>query len=350
PTDFLERAHFYLARSPVIDGHIDLPEFARAVYGNNIEKFDLRRTLPGHFDIPRAKEDALEQLDVSNNLISQYSDTFALARTADQVEWAIKHGKIASLFGLEGAHMLGNSLGVLRMYHQLGVRYMTLTHSCNNAFADSAGIFGDVKDRWGGLSPLGRELIPEMNRLGIFIDLSHVSDQTALQALNLTEAPVILSHSCARHFNKMNRNVPDNVLDRLGRGKGKVDGVVMVNFFPVFASPNPDLVDVAYIADEIEYIANKTSKNHVGIGSDYDGIESVPKGLEDVSKYPYLFAELIKRGWSKDDLANLAGGNLLRAMRGMEDVSRRLRDEQGKQPSMAKYDKRRDLDGGHWDF
>lgn len=167
------------------------------------------------------------------------------------------------------------------MYHQLGVRYMTLTHSCNNAFADSAGIFGDVKERWGGLSPLGRDLIPEMNRLGIFIDLSHVSDQTALQALNLTEAPVILSHSCARHFNKMNRNVPDNVLDRLGREKGKVDGVVMVkyvlrlfssprtagtdverrSFFPVFASPNPDLVDVAYIADEIEYIANKTSKD-----------------------------------------------------------------------------------------
>lgn len=121
-------------------------------------------------------------------------------------------------------------LAVLRMYHQLGVRYMTLTHSCNNAFADSAGIFGDVKERWGGLSPLGRELIPEMNRLGIFIDLSHVSDQTALQALNLTEAPVILSHSCARHFNKMNRNVPDNVLDRLGREKGKVDGVVMVKY------------------------------------------------------------------------------------------------------------------------
>lgn len=187
---------------------------------------------------------------MSNNLISQYSDTFALARTADQIEWAIKHGKIASLFGLEGAHMLGNSLGgrstsflfsfdnnhppirlaVLRMYHQLGVRYMTLTHSCNNAFADSAGIFGDVKERWGGLSPLGRELIPEMNRLGIFIDLSHVSDQTALQALNLTEAPVILSHSCARHFNKMNRNVPDNVLDKLGRDKGKVDGVVMVKY------------------------------------------------------------------------------------------------------------------------
>ncbi|KAE8540179.1 hypothetical protein D1P53_004117 [Cryptococcus gattii VGV] len=383
PDDLLERAKFYLKSSPVIDGHIDLPEFARAVYGNNISKFDLRDTLPAHFDIPRAKEghlgaffwsisrrvpfpsfpclrlhtepltyflDALEQLDVSNNLISKYSDTFAVARTADQVESAIKHGKIASLFGLEGAHMLGNSLGVLRMYHQLGVRYMTLTHSCNNAFADSAGVFEDVEQRWGGLSPLGKELIPEMNRLGIFIDLSHVSDQTALQALDLTEAPVILSHSCARHFNGMKRNVPDEVLDRLGKGKGKVDGVVMVNFFPVFASPNPDLVDVAYIADEIEYIANKTSRDHVGIGSDYDGIESVPKGLEDVSKYPYLFAELIKRGWSKHDLSNLAGGNLLRAMRGMEDVSRHLREEQGKQPSMAKYNKRRDLDGGGWDF
>ncbi|ODO07395.1 membrane dipeptidase [Cryptococcus wingfieldii CBS 7118] len=365
PKDPLERAKFYLKKTPVIDGHIDLPELARSVYGNDLDKFDLHKSTPGHLDIPRLRQgqlgaffwsmyvqprlcgcrNTLEQLDVANNIIERYSDTFAPARTADDVEAAWKSGKVASLFGLEGGHSLGNSLGVLRMYHQLGVRYMTLTHSCNNAFADSAGIFGDVEERWGGLSPFGKELIPEMNRLGIFVDISHVSDKTALQALELTEAPVILSHSCARHFNNMSRNAPDEVFSKLGDGKDKNDGVVMVNFFPVFASKNPDEVDVAYIADEVEYIAKEAGRAHVGIGSDYDGIESTPKGLEDVSTYPNLFAELIRRGWSRSDLAGLAGGNVLRALRGVEETSKRLKGE-GKGPSMAKYEKRKDLEGG----
>ncbi|WVQ71085.1 hypothetical protein IAR50_000610 [Cryptococcus sp. DSM 104548] len=379
PKDPLERAKFYLKQTPVIDGHIDLPELARSAFGNDLDKFDLHKPTVGHVDIPRLREgqlgaffwsiftecrttngedflsptfevrDTLEQLDVANNIIERYSDTFAPARTADDVEAAWKAGKVASLFGLEGGHSLGNSLGVLRMYHQLGVRYMTLTHSCNNAFADSAGIFENVEERWGGLSPFGKELIPEMNRLGIFVDISHVSDKTALQALELTEAPVILSHSCARHFNNMSRNAPDEVLSKLGDGKDKNDGVVMVNFFPVFASSNPDEVDVAYIADEVEYIAEKAGRAHVGIGSDYDGIESTPKGLEDVSTYPHLFAELIRRGWSKSDLAGLAGGNVLRALRGVERVSKRLKDE-GKGPSMAKYDKRKDLEGHSSEF
>ncbi|WVQ85501.1 hypothetical protein IAT38_007666 [Cryptococcus sp. DSM 104549] len=372
PKDDLGLANYYLKSSPVIDGHIDVPELARSFFGNNISSFDLRKPVIGHFDIPRVREghlgaffwsifvecredngnnflnptfevrDTLEQIDVTMNIIEKYGDTFALARTADEVETAIKQGKVGSLLGLEGGHMLGNSLAVLRMYHQLGVRYMTLTHSCNNAFADSAGIFGDVEERWGGLSPLGKELISEMNRVGILVDLSHVSDKTALQALAITRSPVIFSHSCARHFNDWKRNVPDEILAKIGRGKHQVDAVVMVNFFPVFASPNPDEVDVAYIADEVEYIAKKTGKHHVGIGSDYDGIESTPHGLEDVSKYPYLFAELIRRGWTQHELSLLAGGNLLRVMRGMEEASRKLRQKNG--PSMVIYDKRHDLD------
>nr|ODO02587.1 membrane dipeptidase [Cryptococcus depauperatus CBS 7855] len=379
PEDALGKAEYYLKSSPVIDGHIDLPDFARSVFGNNISSFNLYETTPGHLDIPRLRDgllggffwsifvecettndqdfmsyafdrllDTLEQIDVANNLIEKYSDTFVHARTADDIENAIKRGKVASIYGLEGGHSLGNSLGVLRTYYELGVRYLTLTHSCNNAFADSAGIFENVEERWSGLSSFGKELIPELNRLGIFVDISHVSDKTALQALALTRAPVILSHSCARHFNNLSRNVPDEVLDKIGKGKGKNNGVVMVNFFPLFASSTPDDVDVSYIADEIEYIVKKTSKFNVGIGSDYDGIESTPKGLEDVSKYPYLFAELIKRGWSQYDLVLLSGGNLLRALRDVEAVSRKLRAQRG--PSMAKYDKRHDLDGGKWEF
>ncbi|WVW80347.1 hypothetical protein I302_102327 [Kwoniella bestiolae CBS 10118] len=378
PKDELGLARYYLKGSPVIDGHIDLPEFARAVYGNNISAFDLNKPSKGHVDIPRIREgslgaffwsifvecredngkdflnptfqvrDTLEQIDVSFNLIEKYSDTFAFASTSDEVEVAIKQGKVASMFGLEGGHMLGNSLGVLRTYHKLGVRYMTLTHSCNNAFADSAGIFESVEEQWGGLSKFGKSLIPEMNRLGVIVDLSHVSDKTALQALSITRAPIMLSHSAARHFNNMSRNVPDEILAKIGRGKHQVDGVVMVNFFPVFASSKPEEVDVKYIADEIEYIVEKTGKHHVGIGSDYDGIESTPKGLEDVSKYPYLFAELLKRGWTELELSLLSGGNFLRVFRGVEEVSRKLR-EQGWKPSLEVYEKRRDLEPIEWE-
>ncbi|WRT65876.1 uncharacterized protein IL334_002827 [Kwoniella shivajii] len=379
PKDNLGLAKYYLQSSPVIDGHIDLPEFARAFYGNDITKFDLNKPTKGHVDIPRIRKgslgaffwsifvecrddngidflnptfqvrDTLEQIDVSFNLIEKYSDTFAFASTSDQVEMVIKQGKVASMFGLEGGHMLGNSLAVLRMYHKLGVRYMTLTHSCNNAFADSAGIFESVEERWGGLSKFGRVLIPEMNRLGVIVDLSHVSDKTALQALSITRAPIMLSHSAARHFNNMSRNVPDDILAKIGRGKHQVDGVVMVNFFPVFASANPDEVDVAYIADEIEYIVGKTSKHHVGIGSDFDGIESTPKGLEDVSKYPHLFAELLKRGWTEHDLSLLAGGNFLRVFKGVEDVSKKLQSD-GWTPSQEIYDKRIDLKPIEWEL
>ncbi|CAD6569878.1 MAG: hypothetical protein TREMPRED_005494 [Tremellales sp. Tagirdzhanova-0007] len=357
PKEDFDLANYYLKSSPVIDGHIDLPEMARVNFRNNISAFDLNKQTIDHLDIPRLRKghlggffwsiyatcpddsdtsdfvnptdlvrDTLEQIDVSFNLIEKYSDTFRHCRTADDVMEAIKAGKVA----------------ILRMYHQLGVRYMTLTHSCNNAFADSGGIFAPVKPKWGGLSPLGEELVREMNRLGIMIDLSHVSDQTALQALAMTQAPVMLSHSCARHYNDIGRNVPDVVLDRIGRSKGKVDGVVMVNFYPSFAAPAPHYADINTIADHVTYIADRIGKHHVGIGSDYDGIETTPQGLEDVSKYPYLFAELIHRGWSQSDLSLLAGGNILRVMRGMEEVSEKMKQE-GTGPSMVIYDKRTDL-------
>ncbi|ORX34206.1 membrane dipeptidase-domain-containing protein [Kockovaella imperatae] len=376
--DPLKLANYYLKSSPVIDGHIDLPIFARAGFGNNIDNMDLygdlknRYGLISHLNIPKARKghlggffwsiyidcpkdagpdfltpyngprDTLEQIDVAMNLMDKYSDVFQLCKTADEVMEAVASGKIASLMGMEGAHSLGNSLGALRMFHALGVRYMTLTHGCNNAFADSGGIFQPVTPHWGGLSDLGKDLIFEMNRLGVFIDLSHVSDQTALDALSITRAPVILSHSCARAFNNISRNVPDEVLSKLGRGKHKVDGVVMVNFLPTFAAPGGVGVDVKTIADHVEYIASKTSRDHVGIGSDFDGIDAVPRGLEDVSMYPNLFAELITRGWKQDELAGLAGGNLLRAMRGMEATSLKMKQE-GKKPSMAVYAKRTDL-------
>ncbi|KAK1927955.1 membrane dipeptidase-domain-containing protein [Papiliotrema laurentii] len=371
PKDPVELARYYLKQSPVIDGHIDVPILVREMYANNLASFDLHKETRGHLDIPRIKQghlggffwsiftdcretdgdfltptdsvrDTLEAVDIALNMIERYSDTFQLATTADEVLAAVKAGKVASLMGVEGAHSLGNSLSVIRLLRKLGVRYLTLTHSCNNAFADSAGIFEPIEEAWGGLSPFGRDLVKELNRLGVLLDLSHVSDKTALQALSLTRAPVILSHSASRHFNNITRNVPDQVLDKIGRGKHQVDGVVMVNFYPAFASDKPAKVDAAFIADHVEYIANRIGKHHVGIGSDYDGIESTPRGLEDVSKYPNLFAELIKRGWTQDDLSLLAGGNVLRILRGAEEVSEKMKKE-GKLPSDAVYSKRKDL-------
>ncbi|KAG7544296.1 hypothetical protein FFLO_03335 [Filobasidium floriforme] len=375
PKNPMKRAQYFLSNSPVIDGHVDLPELARVMYGNNVDEFNLRKKTVGHVDIPRMKRghmggmffsvyvdcvedgpdfllptnrvrDTLEQIDVAKLIMERYSDVFEYCESATEVRDAIYGGKVAGLLGVEGAHQLGNSLGVLRQYHALGVRYMTLTHSCNNAFADSAGIFEPVEPAHGGLSSFGKDLIYEMNRVGILVDISHVADTTALQALELTRSPVILSHSDARHFNNISRNVPDEVLRKIGSGKGKNDGVVMVNFYPAFLLPRGQKADVKTVADHIEYIASISGKAHVGIGSDYDGVETVPEGLEDVSKYPELFAELIRRGgWSQKDLAGLAGENLLRVLEGAERVAFDMKKE-GKQPSMAVYDKRTDLGNG----
>jgi len=378
--DPLTKARTMLSKAPVIDGHIDLPILVRFRYANNVSDFDLHGRMPAHVDIPRLREgkvggffwsvfveckndgpyftlpsyrvrDTLEQIDVAHLMIDKYSDTFALSLTTDDIKTAMREHKIASMLGVEGAHQLGNSLGVLRQYYSLGVRYMTLTHGCHNAFADSGGIFVAPAPLHNGLSKLGEALIYEMNRLGMLVDLSHVSDDVMRQALNLSQAPVIWSHSSARAVHNVSRNVPDDILELLNdsasdsahwRGKGnKTDGVVMVNFAPFFVA-NDGEATLEKVADHIEHIGKISGRDHVGLGSDFDGIGDVPEGLEDVSKYPQLVAELIKRGWSRQEVAGLSGGNLLRVFKGAEKVAEHMK-RQGAVAAMDLYSRRPDI-------
>ncbi|KAG9104047.1 hypothetical protein FRC06_005944 [Ceratobasidium sp. 370] len=368
PDDPERAALKILRKTPLIDGHIgklDLPYVVRYYHRNNLSDLDMRGRMRAQVDIPRLRDgrvggffwsvyvncvdsgpdfmqptnrvrDTLEQIDVARLLIEQYSDTFELTTSATEVSYAIRLGKIASLIGVEGAHQLGNSIGVLRQYYTLGARYMTLTHSCNNAFADSAGIFEPIPPTHGGLSPLGRELIREMNRLGMLVDLSHTSDETAVQALRLSRAPVIWSHSSARAVHNVPRNVPDYILKMIGTGEGQKDAVVMVNLLPAFLAPN-GTAGISDAADHVEHIGRIAGRKHVGIGSDFDGAAAFPEGLEDVSKYPGLFAELIRRGWSREDLDGLASRNFLRVFQGAEVVARQMSDVS---PSYVLYDKR----------
>lgn len=370
--DPLTAANRILGEWPVIDGHIDLPILYRAAFANNISAVNLRQPTLGHVDIPRLRQghvggfwwstyvpcpttindadfvqpswrvrDTLEQIDVAKLAMEQYPDVFEHTMTAEGGRRAIRSGKIAGWIGIEGAHQIGNSLAVLRQYYDLGVRYMTLTHTCHNAFADSGGFLTPLPPLHYGLSTFGRELIVEMNRLGMIIDLSHTSDQTAIQALTLSRAPVIWSHSSSREVWNVARNVPNEILARIGLGEGKRDAVVMINFAPYFVAEK-GMATVEIVADHVEMVANVAGRMHVGIGSDFDGIEATPKGLEDVSKYPNLFAELIRRGWSVTDLAGLAGGNFLRVLSKVEAVSRAMKHE-GTRPSMELYAKRPDL-------
>ncbi|KAG2052413.1 hypothetical protein BDR06DRAFT_957692 [Suillus hirtellus] len=359
--------------APVIDGHIDLPMVARFVWRNNVTDVPLDGQMPMHVDIPRLREgkvggffwsvyvgcakpedegadfltaswrvrDTLEQIDVAKGLISKYPNDFAYAVSASGIKSAIRDRKIASILGVEGAHQLGNSIAVLRQYYELGVRYVTLTHTCHNAFADSCGYLIPSVPRHYGLSPLGFRLVEEMNRLGMLVDLSHTSDMTATQALLHSKAPVIWSHSSARAIHDVARNVPDEVLSLVGFGEGQRDAVVMVNFNGPFVAADGE-ADIEAVADHIEHIAKVAGVKHVGIGSDYDGIEVTPTGLEDVSKYPALIAELYQRGWSKQDLAGLTGGNFLRVFEGAEKVAKELQAA-GTLPKYDIYEKREDL-------
>lgn len=373
PSDPALAALFILDRAPVIDGHIDLPILVRSLYRNNVSAVELEGSMPEHVDIPRLRQgkvgaffwstyvacgdpkiegkdflgstwrvrDTLEQIDVSKLLIAKYPETFVLALTAADIEASIGAGKIAGLLGVEGGHQLGNSLAVLRQYHSLGVRYVTLTHTCHNAFADSCGFEPGIIPLHHGLSPFGVTLVEEMNRLGVLVDLSHTSDDTARHALAVSKAPVIWSHSSARALHDVPRNVPDSILELIGKGQNRTDAVVMVNFAPFFVAA-PGNATVATVADHVEHVATVAGKDHVGIGSDYDGIGSAPVGLEDVSKYPALIAELYRRGWTKYELGGLTGGNLLRVLRGAEEVARKLQAG-GVLPKFDIYDKRSDL-------
>lgn len=387
PPKMINKAKDLHKRMPLIDGHNDLPWRYREKVDRALSKIDISQLQPElNTDIPRLRKGGvggqfwsvyvspdlkgqefvratMEQIDLIYNMISRYPGTFRLALTADQVEKVFQSGKIASLIAIEGGHSIGNSLAVLRMFYELGVRYMTLTHNRSITWADSAT---DVA-RANGLTRFGEEVVREMNRLGMIVDLSHVSPKTMHDALDVTEAPVIFSHSSSRVLIDHVRNVPDDVLKRLSIN----GGVIMVAFVPKFISkaayenllkreaerdrlkslsgsselsveegvkrwvetnpePSASLND---IADHIDYIRSVVGVNHIGIGSDFDGSAAFPKGLEDVSKFPMLTAELIRRGYSDEDISKIIGGNILRVMRQVESVAQRLKKERG--PSEA---------------
>lgn len=386
----LLRARAILARVPLIDGHNDLPWKIRehAPAPGDVAAYDLRGPTPGHTDLPRLRAGKvgaqfwsvyvpgdgppadflrvqLEQIDLARRMVARYPDDLALATTADELERAFRGGRIASLLGAEGGHTIVDDLAVLRAYHALGVRYLTLTHNVHTAWADCAVL----PPRHGGLTAFGEEVVREMNRLGMLVDLSHVAPATMDDALRVSEAPVIFSHSSARALTDVPRNVPDDVLRRLPAN----GGVVMVTFLQAYVSiaaadaraarkradaeirrirdpaerrrrqaeldarPAPRAT-LAEVADHIEHIRRVAGPDHVGIGGDFDGMTGAPLGLEDVSRYPYLFAELIRRGWSDADLEKLAGRNLLRVLRAAEAVAVRL--QAARPPSLATIEPR----------
>ncbi len=376
----LAHARELLKKHPLIDTHNDLPAVIRES-GNpprDVAAYDLSRRTAGDTDIARLREGGvggqfwsvwipslpevgkrgfariqLEQIDIALRMIERYPDTLQLALTVDDIERANETGRIASLLGIEGGHAIENSLGALRAYHRLGVRYMTLTHFNGNDWADSA----TEAPRHGGLSKFGTEVVREMNRLGMLVDISHVSADTMNDVLDVTEAPVMFSHSSALGLTPSPRNVPDTVLSRLPKN----GGVVMVDFISEFSVIGPEhgrwragfeaatggikLGDARYdeavkkysadhpepkatiqdVAAHVEHMRDVAGIDHVGIGADFFGEPAfMATGLEDTSRYPYLFAELIRRGWSDEMLVKLARGNILRVMRGAEQAAARL--------------------------
>jgi membrane dipeptidase len=376
---YLARARRILSTTPLIDGHNDLPWRIRedSIARGNVDAYDLRKHTPGHTDLDRLKAGMvgaqfwsvytpgdwrdsgyariqLEQIDIARRVIARYPDRLALALSASDIRREFKQGKLASLLGLEGGHAIENSLGALRAYYDLGVRYMTLTHNVTLDWADAA--LDSAKH--GGLTPFGDSVVREMNRLGMLVDLAHVSPGTMSDALNVTQAPVIFSHSAARALVDVPRNVPDSILRRVTTN----GGIVMVPFVTGFVSPDvmrydastrPLITDLqakygkdtaaitreikqwraahpepratlSQVADQIDYVRKVAGVDHIGIGSDFDGITEVVQGLEDVSKFPNLFAELARRGWSDADLRKLAGENLLRVFDQAEAVAKRL--------------------------
>jgi membrane dipeptidase len=373
--DALEQGRALLQSSPLIDGHNDLPWVIREETGGDVPAYDLAGGSEFDTDIPKLRAGLLgaqfwsvwipgeltpdqygrvqmEQIDIARQIVNTHPDTFELARTADDIERIFKAGKIASLLGMEGGYALYNSLGVMRSYYELGVRYMTLSHNVSLDWADAA--LGE--QRHGGLTPFGRAMVKEMNRSGMMVDLAHTSPAVMHQALDETRAPVIWSHAAARALVDHPRNVPDDVLQRVAEN----GGVVMVTFIPSFLSQEVwDMEEtlwetdsaaeltseyrdtwLAYDAEHgakratidqliahIEHVRDVAGVDHVGIGSDYWGMVDGPLGLEDVSGFPRLFAALICHGWSEEDLRKLAGQNLLRVMRGVEAVAQRLQLE-----------------------
>ncbi len=331
----------------LFDGHNDLPWELRKSGNSSFDQIDIAKNQPHqHTDIPRLKRggvkaqfwsvyvsadtiltgDALlqtmQQIDIVDQMIERYPQTFEFAASAAEIERIVKSGKIASMMGVEGGHSIEGSLGNLQRLYDRGCRYMTLTHSKTLPWADSAT--DDAKH--GGLTDFGKEVVREMNRLGMLVDLSHVSPEVMHQAIDVSAAPVIFSHSSALAINDHPRNVPDDVLQRMPKN----GGVVMVNFFSKYVIPtaqrnkNENLPGTIHdVVDHIHHIATVAGVSHVGIGSDFDGVSRLPEQLEDVSMYPLITQELLNRGYAKTDIHKILGGNVLRALRSAEEVAKR---------------------------
>ena len=373
--DYRAQALRILKTVPLIDGHNDIPDAIRERGG--LDSVDFGASQPKLMtDVPRLRAGgvggqfwaayvpvttihggehpavyALEQIDLVHRLCRKYPQTFAEAVTAAAVERNFKAGKISCLIGIEGGHAIENSLGALRMFSRLGVRYMTLTHWETLDWADAA----TDSAKHNGLTPFGEDVVREMNRVGMLVDLSHVSDATMVGAIRVSRAPVLFSHSSARALCDHVRNVPDSIL-RMVKANG---GVVMVTFYPSFVSEavraygdsvtarsralraagadsaliadtvrareaSGPKATLSQVADHIAHIRDVAGVDHVGVGSDFDGITTVPVGLEDVSKFPDLLAELLRRGWSEQDVRKVAGLNVLRVLRDAERVSREM--------------------------
>ena len=378
--DLRTRALALHREAPLVDGHNDYPWALREIdRGGDFSKADITGSVPKLMtDIPRlraggmgaqfwsvyvpstmqgteAVRATLEQIDIVHRMVARWPETFQLALTADEAERAFRAGRIGSMMGMEGGHSIDSSLGTLRQMYAAGARYLTLTHSDNVPWADAA----TAEPKLGGLSPFGEEVVREMNRLGMLVDLSHVSPDTMKDAIAVSEAPVIFSHSTARALCNVPRAVPDDVLALLPKN----GGVLMVTFVPGFISqkvadwnllysaqqqllraqfpgnsayvpagldrwrsehPEPRAT-LSEVADHIDHIRKVAGIDHIGLGGDFDGITSVVQGLEDVSTYPALTAELLRRGYSDADVKKILGGNVLRAWRQAEQVSARLR-------------------------
>jgi membrane dipeptidase len=372
----LAHARKLLQSTILVDGHNDLPWAIREnkTAPGDVKAYDLRKPTAGATDLARLElggvgaqfwsvyipgelqggfaRTQLEQIDIARRIIAQYPDRLQFATSVADIRAAHKAGKIASLLGMEGGHAIEDSLGALRAYYDLGVRYMTLTHNVNLSWADSQA----QPPEHGGLTPFGEQVVLEMNKLGMLVDLSHTSDGTMDDALRVAQSPVIFSHSSARAICDVKRNVPDDILRRLKTN----GGVVMVTFVAGFIDPAvaqiqvPAMAEItqrsigksaeerakieeevlgklkmpptsiAKVADHIEHIRDVAGVEHIGLGGDFDGNSEWPVGLSDVSMYPNLFAELIRRGWSDQDLKLIAGENLLRAFAQAEAVSKRL--------------------------
>ncbi|XP_042210734.1 dipeptidase 1-like isoform X4 [Homarus americanus] len=356
----LAHARAILGEVPLVDGHNDLAMTIRKVVNNQLAQFpfhqDLTKLEPwasqtsSHTDLPRLRKghlggqfwsawvpndsqyknavtQTLEQIDVIKRLVDRYPDDLQFVTTADGILEAHAKGKIASLIGVEGGHTIDSSLGVLRIFYNEGVRYLTLTHTSNTPWADSSVSESGDKGQhieFDGLSAWGKVVVKEMNRLGMLVDISHVASQTMKDVLNVTRAPVIFSHSNARAIRNITRNVPDDILVRL-RENG---GVAMVNFFTAFLVDDLNTASIKSVVAHINHIRKVAGVDHVGIGSDFDGMHRPPKGLEDTSKYPDLFAELLlDPSWTDEDLKKLAGLNIIRAFREVEKVRDNLRGE-----------------------